>query len=273
MPIHPTAIVDARARIDAGAHIGPYCIVDGDAEIRAGCKLLHSVYVTGWTTIGPDCEIHPHAIIGHAPQDIKYHGERSYCRIGRGCIIRENASIHRGTIPDSETVVGEGCFLLGGAHVGHNCRVGNKVTLINNVLLAGHVTVEDCVTIGGATAVHQFVRIGELAMVAGGARVVMDVPPFALTDPQGRVAGLNRVGLRRNEYGRDELNALRDAYRTLYGGRAEFRDSVRKLAEQATTPATQKLLRFIDSPTRRGIVGRSRGRASRDADETREASA
>lgn len=261
--IHPTAIVDSRAKIDPSAEVGPFCIIEGGVEIGAGCRLLHSVYVTGWTTVGPDCEIHPHVILGHSPQDIKYHGERSYCRIGRGCIIRENASVHRGTIPDSETVVGDGCFLLGGAHVGHNCQVGKKVTLINNVLLAGHVTVEDRVTIGGATAVHQFVRIGELAMVAGGARVTMDVPPFAMTDPQGRVAGLNRIGLRRNEYGGEELTALRDAYRTLYGHAGSFREAVLTLAGHATTPATKKLLHFLESTTRRGIAGRSRGRASR----------
>ena len=264
--IHPTAIVDPRAKIDSTAQVGPFCVIDGDVEIGAGCRLLHSVYITGWTTIGRDCEIHPHVILGHSPQDIKYHGERSFCRIGKGCIIRENASVHRGTIPDSETVVGDGCFLLGGAHVGHNCQVGNKVTLINNVLLAGHVTVEDRVTIGGATAVHQFVRIGELAMVAGGARVSMDVPPFALIDAQGRVAGLNRIGLRRNEYGREELTALRDAYRTLYGRAGNFREAISTLGGQAATPATKKLLCFVESPTRRGITGRSRGRGSRESD-------
>jgi UDP-N-acetylglucosamine acyltransferase len=265
--IHPTAIVDPRARIDSTAQVGPFCIIEGDVEIGPRCRLLHSVYVTGWTTLESDCEIHPHVILGHAPQDIKYHGERSYCRIGRDCIIRENASVHRGTIPDSETVVGEGCFLLGGAHVGHNCQVGNKVTLINNVLLAGHVMVEDRVTIGGATAVHQFVRIGELAMVAGGARVTMDVPPFALTDPQGRVAGLNRIGLRRNEYGREELTALREAYRTLYRQAGNFREAVSALATQTATPATKKLLHFLEAPTRRGVAGRSRCRGSRDADD------
>ena len=273
MPIHPTAIVDPRAKIEPTARVGPFCIIEGEVEIGPGCRLLHGVYVTGWTTIGADCEIHPHVILGHSPQDIKYHGERSYCRIGRGCIIRENASVHRGTIPDSEPVVGAWCLLLGGSHVGHNCRVGNRVTLINNVLLAGHVTVEDCVTIGGATAVHQFVRIGELAMVAGGARVVMDVPPFALTDPQGRVAGLNRIGLRRNGYGHEELTALREAYRTLYGGRAEFRDSVQELASKASTPATRKLLRFLETPTRRGITGRSRGKGTHVADCARDSDA
>lgn len=264
MPIHPTAIIDPRARIDSSAKIGPFCVIEGEVEIGPRTRLMQGVYVTGWTTIGPDCEIHPHVILGHAPQDIKYHGERSFCRIGSGCIIRENVSVHRGTIPDSETVVGDSCFLLGGSHVGHNCRVGNKVTLINNVLLAGHVTVEDKVTIGGAAAIHQFVRIGELTMVAGLARVVMDIPPFALTDSLGRVAGLNRVGLRRNEYSRDDVAALREAYRVLYSGQGDFRLAVQKLESHASTPATRKLVQFLTAESKRGIVGRSRGRKQGD---------
>lgn len=259
MPVHPTAIVDPRAVIDPTADVGPFCVIEGEVEIGANTRLLNSVYVTGWTTIGPDCEIHPHTVIGHSPQDIKYHGDRSFCRIGRGCIIRENVTVHRGTIPESLTEIGEGCFLLAGAHVGHNCTVGKKVTLINNVLLAGHVTVGDRATIGGGTPVHQFVRIGELAMVAGGGRVSLDIPPFALTDSFGRVAGLNRIGLRRNEYGRDELTALREAYRTLYG-RGAFADRLRTLAGQARTPATQTLLRFLEAPSKRGLAGRSRSR-------------
>ncbi|MCI0492322.1 MAG: acyl-ACP--UDP-N-acetylglucosamine O-acyltransferase [Planctomycetes bacterium] len=271
MPVHPTAIVDPRAKIDPTAHIGPFCVIEGEVEIGANCRLLHAVFVTGWTTLGPDCEIHPHVVIGHAPQDIKYQGQRSFCRIGRGCIIRENASIHRGTIPDSETIIGEGCFLLAGAHVGHNCTVGNKVTLINNVLLAGHVAVEDRVTVGGAAAIHQFVRIGELAMVAGAARVRMDIPPFALSDSMGRVAGLNRIGLRRNEYGRDELVALREAYKVLYGGAGGFADRVCALRVMARTPATKKLLRFVEAPSKRGLAGRTRGRAGRATDDSDDA--
>ncbi len=267
MPIHPTAIIDPRAKIDSTAQIGPFCVIEGEVEIGPGCRLMQGVFVTGWTTVGANCEIHPHAILGHTPQDIKYHGERSYCRIGKDCIIRENVSIHRGTIPDSETLVGEGCFLLGGSHVGHNCRVGNKVTLINNVLLAGHVVVEDRVTIGGGTAVHQFVRIGELAMVAGLGRISMDIPPFALTDPEGRIAGLNRIGLRRNEYGREELFALREAYRTMYGRRTDFHEAMQQLATQAVTPATRKLLQFLESPTRRGHAGRSKRRGAREPDD------
>jgi UDP-N-acetylglucosamine acyltransferase len=262
VPVHPTAIVDPRARIDPSAIIGPLCVIDGDVEIQARTRLLHGVFVTGWTTIGPECEIHPHAVIGHAPQDIKYHGERSFCRVGRGCIVREGVTIHRGTVPDSETLVGEGCFLLAGAHVGHNSQVGNRVTLINNVLLAGHVTVGDRVTVGGGTAVHQFVRIGELAMVAGGGRVSLDVPPFALTDSLGRVAGLNRIGLRRNEFGPADVAALREAYRTLYG-RGPLADRVRAMARQATTPVTLSLLKFIEAPSKRGLAGRTRSRGAR----------
>lgn len=268
MSIHPTAIIDPRARIDESAQIGPYCVVEGDVEIGPRCNLMQGVFVTGWTTIGPDCEIHPHAVLGHTPQDIKYHGARSFCRIGRGCIIRENVSIHRGTIPDSETSVGDECFLLAGSHIGHNCVVGNKVTLINNVLLAGHVTIEDKVTIGGAAAIHQFVRIGELTMVAGLARVSMDVPPFALTDTMGRIAGLNRVGLRRNEYPREETAAVREAYRMLFSGRGDFRAAVQAFISQARTPATLKIATFITAESRRGIAGRSRFRKQADTPES-----
>lgn len=268
--IHPTAIVGSAAKIHPSVQVGPFCIIEGHVQIGPGCRLMQGVFVTGWTTIGANCEIHPYAVLGHSPQDVKYQGQRSYCRIGDGCIIREYVSIHRGTVPESETVVGEGCFLLGGAHVGHNCSIGNKVTLINNVLLAGHVTVGDYATVGGGTPVHQFVRIGELAMVAGGGRLAQDVPPFALTDAEGRIAGLNRVGLRRNEFGRDEVVALREAYRILYGKSRSFQDSISELRSREMTPATRKLLDFIQAPSRRGISGRARIRGSPEAEHERE---
>lgn len=256
--IHPTALVDSKAEIGPDVEIGPFCIIEGNVRIDAGCRLLHSVYVTGWTIIGPGCEVHPHAVLGHVPQDIKYHGERSYCRIGEKCIIREAVTVHRGTIPESETLVGNECFLLAGSHVGHNCSLGNKVTLINNVLLAGHVSVGERATIGGGTPIHQFARIGELAMVAGGGRVRMDIPPFALADDAGRVAGLNRIGLRRNEYPREEVAALREAYRILYGQKVDFSTAVERLSAWAKTPATLRLVEFLKAPSKRGIARSSR---------------
>jgi UDP-N-acetylglucosamine acyltransferase len=265
LPIHPTAIIDHRAEIDASVDVGPYAVIDANVRVAEGCRVHHHAYLTGWTTIGEHCEIHPGAIIGHAPQDVKYKGERTFLRIGRSNIIREYVTIHRGTAPESSTVIGDGCFLLACCHVAHNCNLGNSVTLINNVLLAGHVTVQDRVTIGGGAVVHQFVRIGELAMISGNARVPMDVPPFAMIDETGCVAGLNRVGLRRAGIAREEAAAIRDAYRTLYGLRLPFREAVNLLTSAATLqPAVAKLIQFLASESKRGIAGSSRSRRSVD---------
>lgn len=261
MAIHPTAIVAPGAELDDSVEVGPYCVIDPHVRVAAGCRLYHSVYLTGWSEIGQDCELHPGVIVGHAPQDTKYGGERSYCHIGRGTILREYVTIHRGTLPESHTVVGEDCFLLGGSHVAHNCRVGNRVTLINNVLLGGHVTVEDRVTMGGAAVVHQFTRIGELAMVAGNARVSMDVVPFALIDPSGRVAGLNRVGLRRAGISREHFQELRAAYGLLFGARLPFRDAVEQVRNLVKLPPGKSLLRFLEGESQRGLAGRTKSAA------------
>ncbi len=251
--------MDRKAEIDDTASIGPYCVIDANVRIGAGCRLYHNVYVTGWTELGPNCELHPNAIVGHAPQDVKYQGERTYCRVGRGTILRENVTVHRGTTPDSETVVGESCFLLAGSHVGHNSRVGNRVTLINNVLLGGHVVVGDGVTIGGSTGVHQFVRIGELAMLAGVGRVILDVLPFAMADTQGKIAGINRIGLRRAGVSREEFSDIREAYRVLFDRRGSFREGIGRVKETVTTPAGRRLLEFLLAESKRGFAGRPKG--------------
>jgi len=265
--IHSTAIVDRKAEIDPSVEVGPFCVIDAHVHVDANCRLYQGVYLTGWTRIGPGCELHPHVIVGHAPQDTKYLGERSYCRIGRRTILRENVTIHRGAIPESETIVGEECFLLGGSHVAHNCVLGNRVTLINNVLLGGHVDIADRVTLGGGAGVHQFVRIGELAMISGTARVTMDIPPFMLVGDQGRIAGLNRVGMRRAELPREDAAELRDAFRLLYGSDLMFRDAVDRLSHRVRTPSGLTLLEFVRKESRRGFAGRSRRRQSDGADE------
>lgn len=262
MPIHPTAIIDPRASLDSSVTIGPFCVVEGNVSIGPRSRLYQGVYVTGWTTIGENAELHPNVIVGHAPQDVKYKGERSFCRIGRNAILRENVTIHRGTEPESETVIGDDCFLLGGSHVGHNCRLGNRVTLINNALLAGHVTVQDGVTLGGAAVVHQFVRIGELAMVAGNARVPKDIVPFALTEAEGRIAGMNRVGLRRAGFTREDSAAVREAYRALFDSKGLFEERLATLAALVkSAPAVQRLVDFAKAPSKRGLAGRTRRRA------------
>ncbi len=259
MAIHPTAIVNPKAEIDPTVEIGPFCVIDAHVRMGPRCRLCHGVYLTGWTEIGEGCVIHPGAIIGHEPQDVKYQGERSFCRIGRETIVREYVTIHRGTIPESETRVGERCFLLAGSHVAHNCTVGDQVTLINGVLLAGHVEVGDRVTMGGGAAVHQFVRIGELAMIAGNASVTMDVVPFSLVDRDGRVLGLNRVGLRRAELSRDEVREIRELYRVLFGSKLAFREAADRATTLAETAAGRRIAEFLRTTSRRGFAGPARG--------------
>ena len=258
MAIHPTAIIDPKAELDSSVEVGPYCVIDAHVRVARGCRLYHGVYLTGWTEIGEDCVLHPGAIVGHAPQDTKYGGERSFCRIGPRTILREHVTIHRGTDPDSATTVGENCFLLAGAHVAHNCVVGSDVTLVNNVLLGGHVHVQDLVTIGGGAVVHQFVRIGKLAMITGNARITMDILPFALVDVTGHIAGLNRVGLRRADVSPEDRDDLRKAYRLLFSSGLPFQQAVGELGKSAHTSCGQHLVRFLCEKTRRGFAGRVR---------------
>ena len=258
MSIHPTALVDPKAEIDESVEVGPFCVIDANVRVRSGCRLYQGVYLTGWTDIGESCELHPGVIVGHAPQDTKYRGQRTHCRIGRGTVLREYVTIHRGTIPDSETVVGAECFILGGAHIGHNCVVGNHVTLINNALLAGHVDVGDHVTVGGGAGIHQFTRIGTLAMITGGARVSMDVVPYALCDANGRVVGINRVGLRRAGLSREQVAEVREAYRTIFNRTGSFLHAVERLTRDVTDGPVMELVRFLGAESRRGIAGRTR---------------
>lgn len=258
MAIHPTAIIDSKAELDPTVEVGPYCVIDAHVRVGAGTRLYQGVYLTGWTEIGEACVLHPGVIVGHEPQDTKYNGERTYCRVGRGTILREYVTIHRGTIPESETVVGEECFLLGNAHVAHNCVLGNRVTMINSSVLGGHVEIQDNATLGGCAGVHQFVRIGELAMVPGGVQVRMDLVPFAMADLHGRVAGLNRVGLKRAGMTADQIGHIREAYRRLIG-----RGSPPSLLDERTvcdlrSPEVDRLVHFLRSESRRGVAGRSR---------------
>ncbi|MBI1826978.1 MAG: acyl-ACP--UDP-N-acetylglucosamine O-acyltransferase [Planctomycetes bacterium] len=268
MSIHPTAIIERTVELDSNVTVGPYCVLEGNVQIASGCRLAHNVYVTGWTHIDADCELNTGVIVGHTPQDLKYKGERSYCRIGKGTILREYVTVHRGTLPESETVIGENCFLLGGSHVAHNCKLGKGVTLVNGALLAGHVEIRDGATLGGGALVHQFVRIGECVMITGNARVPMDVPPFAMVDPDGRVCGLNRIGMRRAGISPEQLDELRKAYRILYGSQLSFREAIDRLSREATGDAGRTLLNFLQADSRRGITGRSRRTTSASSHES-----
>lgn len=270
MPIHPTAIIDKQATIDATADIGPYVTIEGPVQVGARTKVYPNAYLSGWTEIAEDCEIHPGAVVGHVPQDFHFSNERTYCRIGRGTIIREFASIHRGTQPESTTIVGENCFILGYAHIGHNCTLGNGVKLYNCAALSGHVTVGDNAIISGYALTHQFARIGEYVMVGGGARVIKDVPPYMKVLHESQCVGFNALGLRRSEkFSREEISDVKEAYRVLFRSGLPLTQAIDQFANAAKTRTGRNILDFIREPSRLGIIGGRRIGAT-TADDTSE---
>ncbi len=265
MAIHPTAIVDRAAEIDPTATIGPYAVIDGPVRIAADVRIYPHAYVCGWTTLGQGCEIHIGAVVGHTPQDRAFTGERSYCDVGPRTVVREYVTIHRGTKPESRTVVGANCLLGALSHVAHNCVVADDVIMMNGALLAGYVQVGPRAFISGNVAVHQFNRIGELVMVSGGSVITCDIPPFLLVHGRGQVGGINRVGLVRAQIPRVEIDEIRAAYKTLYRGGMPLSLSIAQLAKSLVTPAGRRMAEFLLAERRRPLA-RSR-RALPDATE------
>lgn len=266
MPIHPTAIVDKHAEVDPTVDIGAYVIVESGVRIGIETKIYPHVYVSQGTTVGQRCQIHPFAVVGHHPQDLAWEGTPSYTQIGDETIIREGASVHRGTIPESTTVIGKQVYMMATSHAGHNCEIGDRAILVNGVLLSGHVRVGQRAVLAGGTRVHQFARIGELAMISG-VRVTNDVPPFMLVGPAG-VIGTNVVGLRRAGFSDEERMEIRRAYKTLYRSKLSFRAAIEEVAETVRTAPGRRLVEFLRGESRRGYMGfRKHGRASGDAEQ------
>jgi len=263
MSIHPAAIIDAKADIHPSARIDAYAVIDGPVHVHADCHVYPFAFLTGPTRIGRGCEVHPGAVVGHIPQDLAYRGAESRCVIGDETIIREGASVHRGTDSGSETVVGKRCYLMANAHVAHNCHLGDDVKMANGAALAGHVQIGDGAFVAGGAMVHQFVRIGELVMLGGLAKVVMDVPPYFLVGRQGEIAGINVVGLRRAGYGVSERQDVKNAYRVLYRSGRSMATAVGELETTVTTSLGRKILDFLRSPSKRGIAAASALRQKR----------
>ena len=217
MPIHPTAIVNPKAELDSSADVGPNVIIEEHVKIGAGTRIWANAYLTGHTEIGRDNQIHMGAVIGHEPQDLKFDRTcRSYLKIGDRNVFREYCTVHRGTEPESATVIGNDCYFMANAHVGHNCLVGNNVIIVNSVLLAGHVRVDDGAIISGGAVVHQFTHIGRLTMCSGNARISKNVPPFTLEAERNEIHALNLVGLRRAKISREAIAELKRLYQLFY---------------------------------------------------------
>lgn len=259
MPFDLSATIAPTARVDPGAVIGPrvrvgdFCIVDPDVVIGAGCVLEPYVWVKRWTTLGEANEISAGTVLGTDPLDKNFGGARSYLRIGSRNKIREHYTISRGTAPESVTGIGDDNYIMTSGHIAHNCRIGNRTVIASCALLAGYVEVEDEAFISGGVVVHQFSKIGRLAMIGGNTRVNSDVPPFFLYSGFNVEAkGLNVVGLKRAGYKASELGALKKAYQILYRSGLKLQDALARIESEVPTPETLHLVRFIRG-SQRGI--------------------
>lgn len=254
--IHPMAAVDPAAHLADGVSIGPFCCVGPDVVLEEGVCLVSHVAVAGKTRIGAGTVVYPFASLGHPPQDLKYKGEPSELVIGRNCRIREHVTMNPGTEGGGMlTSVGENGLFMVGVHIAHDCRVGDHVIFANNATLAGHVSVGDFAVLGGLAAVHQFVRIGPHAMIGGLSGVENDVIPYGLVmGERGRLCGLNLVGLERRGFSREDIKALRTAYKQIFANDSTLAARLDVVAEHyRTVPVVGDVLGFIRSKSSRGL--------------------
>ncbi|WP_119678346.1 acyl-ACP--UDP-N-acetylglucosamine O-acyltransferase [Indioceanicola profundi] len=255
--IHPTAVVDPAAALGVGVVIGPYCVIGPHVTLGDRVRLVSHVCVDGRTSIGEGTVIYPFASIGHPPQDLKYKGESSELVIGRNNRIREQVTMNPGTEGGGMvTRIGDGGLFMVGVHVGHDCIVGNNVIMANNATLGGHVEVGDHAVLGGLSAVHQFVRIGAHAMIGGMSGVEADVIPFGLVKGErAHLAGLNLIGLERRGFSKDEINALRSAFRRIFHGESTMAERLAAAADEAGDSAlVRQMLSFLTDRSSRAIT-------------------
>src|SRR5579875_845899 len=264
MPIDPSAYVAPTARvhsdacIGAGTRIGEYCVIEADVAIGERCVLEPYVYVKRWTTLGDENEISAGTVLGTDPLDKGFRGERSYLRIGHRNKIREHYTISRGTQPESETRIGDRNYIMTSGHIAHNCVIGDEVVIASCALVAGYVEVERQAFISGGVVVHQYSKIGRLAMVGGNTRVNSDLPPYFLySDFNVAAKGLNTVGLKRAGLPVEEIRKLKTAYRLLYRSGLKQEDALRRIDEQAPSEHTRHLVEFVRA-SKRGICRESR---------------
>jgi UDP-N-acetylglucosamine acyltransferase len=267
--IHPSAIVAEGAVIGAGVKIGPFCTVGPAVVLEDGVELVSHVVVDGRTKIGAGARIFPFCTVGLPPQDLKYRGEDTATEIGPRTVIREHASIHRGTVTGTGiTRIGADCLIMAVVHVAHDCNIADGVVIANNVVMGGHVEIGPRAVIGGSAAILQFVRIGAGAMVGGGSGVPADVVPYGLVfGTRARLEGLNMVGLKRRGLERARIHRLRGAFNALFGGEGVFADRVQAVREaHGEDQMIAEMLDFIDKPGPHGLITQLARGASGDED-------
>ena len=247
--IHPTAVIHPGARLGEGVQVDPYAVIADDVVVGAGTVIGPHVVIHSHVRLGEENRVHAHAVLGDEPQDVAFEGGETRLEIGDRNLIRENVTVHRASEPDLVTRIGSDCFLMAGSHVAHDCQVGDRVILTNNVLLAGVVTVGDGANLGGAAVVHQFCRIGPLAMVGGYCGVQKDVLPYSMVHgAPARHWRLNTIGLRRAGVTGERYGALETAFRALKRGD-------RSLGDAPETPEVRDLREWLAAPSKRGLSG------------------
>jgi UDP-N-acetylglucosamine acyltransferase len=254
--IHPTAVVGSGAEIGDGVSIGPYCVIGGGVKLGDNVSLHSHVVIEGDTEVGTGCQIYPFATIGLPPQDLKYKGEVSRTVIGVGTVIREHVTIHPGTAGGGLlTAVGANCLLMVGSHIAHDCDVGDNVVMANNATLGGHVHVGDFAVLGGLAGVHQFVRIGHHAMVGGLSGVENDVIPYgSVMGNRAYLSGLNIIGLKRRGFSRDDIHALRAAYRLMFAEEGTMAERLADVAQMfKENAAVMEIVHFIQADSSRAV--------------------
>ena len=255
--IHPSAIIDPKAKLHESVTVGPHTVIDAGVTIGEGCEIGPHAHLTGETTLGKNNRIHAGAVIGDAPQDLKYNGEPTRLCIGDDNEIREHVTVHRSNSPDEDTVIGSDNFFMAASHVGHNAVVGDHNIFANGALVGGHAVIGDRVFLSGNCAVHQFVHIGSLAMMQGNAAVSQDLPPFTMVFGVNKLCGLNIVGLRRADVGTEERTELKTIYRRVFldGAKAS------ELLKETVGDRARELLEFIDA-SKRGVCAHASRKAA-----------
>lgn len=255
--IHPTAVIADGASIANNVKIGPYCVVGEQVSLGEGSELISHVVIGGRTSIGKSNRFFPFSAIGMDPQDLKFHGEASAVKIGDNNTFRENVTVNSGTEGGGMlTSIGNDNLFMAYVHIAHDCHVRNKVVMANCATLAGHIEISDGAIIGGMTAIHQFLRVGRFAMIGGMSGITKDVPPFCLTAGGYRpgLAGLNVIGLKRNDFSSDEIAQLKQAYRILLQGTDKMSDRIsRAELELGDDAVTCELLDFVRQ-AKRGLI-------------------
>jgi UDP-N-acetylglucosamine acyltransferase len=250
--IHPTAVIHPKAQVDSSVRVGPCAVIDEGVTLGAESVVGPHVFITGSTSIGAKNHFHAGAVIGDAPQDLKFTGASTKLRVGDNNVFREHVTIHRSNTADEDTVVGSNNFFMGGCHVGHNAQIGNHVIVANGALIAGHVSVADRVFISGNCLLHQFVRVGTLAMMQGGSAISQDLPPFTIARGDNGICGLNVVGLRRTGFTPEQRRELKRLYLVLFRSGRKLREAIEEAREEFRSPASMALLDFV-AATKRGI--------------------